>query len=76
MPRARVKPRHPNRNVSAFLYGVGHAMDLGGILARNRGRFSGGFAADRAALQGDWKTALASARNSAAGQAAPDDGET
>jgi hypothetical protein len=35
-------------------------MDLGGILGRNRGRFSGGFAADAAALRGDWEAALSS----------------
>lgn len=60
MPRAHAKSRRSNRNLSAFLYGVGHALDLGGILARNRGRFSGGFAADAEALRRDWDAALSS----------------
>lgn len=47
-----------NRNTSAFVYGVAHALDLGGRLGRERGRFAYGPAGDAAALRGDWERAV------------------
>jgi hypothetical protein len=39
---------------SALLYGMAHAFDLGGTLARSRGRFASGPQADAEALRQDW----------------------
>ena len=43
--------------VSAFLWGAGHVLDMGGTLARDRGRFGLGPRGDRLALQHDWARA-------------------
>ena len=42
----------------AFLRGMAHALDLGGVLAADRGRFAGGFEADAAALRSDWQRVM------------------
>lgn len=47
--------------LSALLYGFAHALDFSGTFARERGRFSGGFAADARAIRGDWERALGGA---------------
>lgn len=47
-----------SRNRSAVLYGVAHALDLGGSLVRQRGRFAQGATGDALALRGDWDRAL------------------
>lgn len=52
-----------SRQLSAFLYGVAHALDFSGAFARNRGRFGQGFQGDAAALRSDWMHALERARN-------------
>ena len=56
----RTTPPHPKGRLTAFFYGMAHALDLGGTLARSRGRFAGGFASDARALQGDWERAFRS----------------
>lgn len=43
--------------VSAFLWGAAHAFDLGGTLARGRGRFGQGQAGDWRVLRQDWTRA-------------------
>jgi hypothetical protein len=45
------------RGVSAFLFGAAHVLDLGGTLARYRGRFAQGPRGDLLALQHDWARA-------------------
>ena len=50
--------RGRSRRASAFFYGVAHALDLGGLLARNRGRFGAGLRGDAIALNHDWRVAL------------------
>ena len=42
----------------AIVWGMAHAFDLGAGLARYRGRFAGGPAADAAALRSDWQKAI------------------
>jgi hypothetical protein len=43
--------------LDAFLWGAAHVFDMGGTLARDRGRFGQGPAGDRLALQHDWSRA-------------------
>ena len=45
------------RGFSAFLFGAAHLLDLGGTLARYRGRFAQGARGDLLALQHDWARA-------------------
>lgn len=45
------------RGLSAFLFGAAHLLDLGGTLARDRGRFAQGPRGDLLALQHDWARA-------------------
>jgi hypothetical protein len=45
------------RGLSAFLFGAAHVLDMGGTLARYRGRFGQGPRGDLLALQGDWARA-------------------
>lgn len=54
------RPAHAKGRLSAFFYGMAHALDLGGTLARDRGRFAGGFESDARALRGDWERAFQS----------------
>lgn len=54
------RPFHAKGRLSAFFYGMAHALDLSGSLARNRGRFADGFASDARALRGDWQRAFRS----------------
>jgi len=54
------KPPHAKGRLSGFFYGMAHALDLSGSLARDRGRFAGGFASDARALRGDWERAFRS----------------
>lgn len=54
--------RDRGRAFSAFLFGMAHAFDLGGTLARNRGRFARGPAGDAEALRQDWIRAASPAR--------------
>lgn len=56
----RTRPPCAKGRLSALFYGMAHALDLGGTLARDRGRFAGGFASDARALRGDWERALRS----------------
>lgn len=56
--RRRVVLSLRGRRVPAFLYGAAHALDVGGALARNRGRFGCGIEGDARALRGDWERAL------------------
>lgn len=69
-------PRHSVRRppaqatrLSALLYGFAHVLDFGGAFARDRGRFSGGFAADARAIRGDWERVLGDAAGLADEQA-------
>ncbi len=55
-----IRPPRSKGRVSAFFYGMAHALDLGGTLARNGGRFAGGFESDARALRGDWERAFRS----------------
>lgn len=48
--------------LSAFLWGAAHVLDMGGTLARDRGRFGQGPAGDRLALKHDWSRATHAAR--------------
>ncbi len=43
--------------LSAFLWGAAHLLDLGGTLARDRGRFGMGRRGDTLALRHDWERA-------------------
>ena len=45
------------RGFSAFLFGAAHILDMGGTLARYRGRFAQGPRGDLLALQQDWARA-------------------
>jgi hypothetical protein len=49
--------RTEGRAVSAILFGMAHAFDLGGTLAHRRGRFGRGLAGDAEALRQDWMRA-------------------
>lgn len=49
--------RFGGRGLSAFLFGAAHVLDLGGTLARCRGRFGRGPRGDLLALQHDWARA-------------------
>ena len=49
------------RGISAFLFGMAHAVDLGGTLAHQRGRFARGPAGDLEALRQDWSRAASAA---------------
>lgn len=57
----RTASRTGGRHASALFYGVAHALDLGGALARNRGRFGQGLHGDARALNHDWRAALSQA---------------
>lgn len=50
------------RGFSAILFGMAHAFDLGGTLARQRGRFARGLAGDAEALRQDWVRAASAAQ--------------
>lgn len=54
--------RTEGRAVSAFLFGMAHAFDLGGTLAHRRGRFARGPAGDAEALRQDWIRAASAAQ--------------
>lgn len=54
-----LNPRGPG--LSAFLWGAAHVLDMGGTLARDRGRFGRGPAGDLLALRGDWERATRAA---------------
>lgn len=43
--------------ISAFLWGAAHLLDMGGTLARDRGRFGMGPRGDALALRHDWARA-------------------
>jgi hypothetical protein len=43
--------------LQAFLWGAAHLLDMGGTLARDRGRFGMGPRGDRLALRHDWERA-------------------
>ncbi|HEX8695597.1 MAG TPA: hypothetical protein VF746_24500 [Longimicrobium sp.] len=67
--RSARRPRPEAARLSALLYGFAHVLDFGGAFARDRGRFSGGFAADARAIRGDWERALGGAAGLADEQA-------
>ena len=48
---------HPRPGLSAFLWGAAHVLDMGGTLARNRGRFGMGSRGDVLALRHDFARA-------------------
>jgi hypothetical protein len=50
------------RAMSAVLFGMAHAFDLGGTLAHRRGRFGRGPAGDAEALRQDWMRAASAAQ--------------
>lgn len=54
--------RTEGRGISAILYGMAHAFDLGGTLAHRRGRFGRGPAGDAEALRQDWIRASSAAQ--------------
>ena len=53
--------RAEGRALSAILFGMAHAFDLGGTLAHRRGRFARGPAGDAEALRQDWIRAASAA---------------
>ena len=61
-PTTKTSRLSGRRTVSALLYGMAHAFDLGGTLARSRGRFAGGPQADAEALRQDWLRAANAVR--------------